>query len=158
MAQRRPCCGSSKMRRIKHFDLYNNPFFSQYLLPELQFTSCHHEWDPWQLVSGLSTAVRHHTVLHVKFEHHVLSAMRTLPKDVQRHPGALTAFDWFAALCLARRSPDSAPSTAQGELGDYRFTRYFFIQSSIQFAACVLCLALIWFVCPSLIALFSSRA
>jgi hypothetical protein len=84
--------------------------------------------------------------------------MRTLPKDVQRHPGALTAFDWFAALCLARRSPDTASSTAQGERGDYRFTRYFFIQSSIQFAACVLCLALIWFVCPSLIALLSSRA
>ena len=56
-------------------------------------------------------------------------------------------------LCLARRSPD----TAQGELGDYRFTRFFFIQSSIQFAACVLCLAFLWFVYLSLIALLSLR-
>jgi hypothetical protein len=59
--------------------------------------------------------------------------------------------------CLARRSPDTAPSAAQGESGDYRFTRFFFIQSSIQFAACVLCLAFLWFVYPSLIALLSLR-
>jgi hypothetical protein len=63
----------------------------QHLLPALRFASCHHEWDPWQLVSGLPTC-------HVKREHHLLSEMRALQKDVQRHPGALTSFDWFAAI------------------------------------------------------------
>ncbi len=52
----------------------------------------------------------------------------------------------LAVLCFMfdDTPPHALRVFVQGEKGDFRFTRYLFIQSSVQLFACILCLAFLW--------------